>query len=268
MNFGSEAIRQINLTERRVDGLSRPEMSPDLISPYLALSGLRGFWPMSAFDDNGMALDLSGNGLHLTLAGSTIFGYDFGIVPYAEYGAGGSDRHQHADDPKLDISGTEAYVDANYRGFTFGAWVYQDPAAGGNEWIMSKGSAGGAGQYWLTNNNVIGQGWRGGIRGPGGDFNTPFFGTLPVDDIWYFLVMRFIPSTEIRLFANMVSVVNVAGPEASIVNTALSFQLAEFTTIPGGEFHGRLSSVFICATAISDEALSSVFQQTRSAFRV
>ncbi|GAG12488.1 unnamed protein product, partial [marine sediment metagenome] len=61
----------------RLRDLETAETAPDIISSYLALPGLRGFWPMSSVGVIagifGEAIDLQGLGNHLTRNGDPEF---------------------------------------------------------------------------------------------------------------------------------------------------------------------------------------------------
>lgn len=107
-----------------------------VISQFLALPVLRGFWPMSAVSHTAadQARDISGNGNHLTNNNVSTFGYEStSLIPQVSFNgttqylsradAGGGDW--------ADIIGTETYVGAAKRGLTSGGLVlYRYPCAG------------------------------------------------------------------------------------------------------------------------------------------
>jgi len=136
MSFDNELVKQINSTEQQMDALLESEISPDLISPLLALPGLRGFWPMSSFNEAGNAYDMSEQGRVMTYNGNPLYNYD-GVVPYVALDGIG-DFLSRADEAGLDIIGTETYVDGAVHGLTLGGWFYFDNALGSNEKLIAK----------------------------------------------------------------------------------------------------------------------------------
>jgi hypothetical protein len=262
-----QTAQKIVNVERRLDTLKAPERSSDLISPFLALTGLRGFWPMSAFSSAGAAYDQSGNGRTLTYNGNPVFGYD-GLAPYCAYDGTG-DYHTRADEAGLDITGTETYVDAAYRGLTMGGWF--NPAAftaAAVQGLMGKFSAGVNQRSYILRTDPAG-----GVRftinntGAAAGNQTVTSPTAMSINSWYFIVGRFDPGTEIAVFVNGIKETAVAGIHANLFSGASDFDIG------GGGGGVDLSTIkaslcFLCAAALSDAHISSLFQQTRGAFGV
>jgi hypothetical protein len=84
---------------------------------------------------------------------------------------------------------------------------------------------------------------------------------------WYFIVGRFIPSTEEAIFVNGAWDTNVVGVNASIQNTASAFRIFDQSD-NSSRLNGRVSLAFLCATALSDSIVSALFHQTRAMFNV
>lgn len=253
-------VRELTNIERRVDMLPRPELSPDLISPYLALPGLRGFWPMSSFNENGNAYDMSEQNRTLTYNGNPTYNYD-NVVPYIDLDGTG-DYLSRADEAGLDILGTETYVAAAVRGLSWGGWLYPEET-GTLEHILTKWGAPGQRAYRISleaNNTFTAN-----ISDDGTNYDTATSAVVAMNT-WYFVVGRFDPSTEIDIFVNEVEVVQ-ATARASIFNSNTSFEIGS-RAAGSGPFQGWASLCFLCATYLSDAIISSLFQQTRAAFRV
>lgn len=259
-----ELVRRSELSDRRVDDLVIPEMSPDLISPFLALTGLRGFWPMSAIGTTSNARDQSGSNRVLTYNGNPTYNYD-GLVPYIDLDGTG-DFLSRPDEAALDITGTETYVAAAVRGLTCGGWFYFNNAAAAQEVALSKGLGGAANtSYWL-NRQAAGQGRF--IVGDGAAFQGPTSTAVISQDAWTFIVGRFVPSTTVDLWVNTEKSTDSVGVPAALLNTAAPLNIGSYNNGTGFFLTGRASLCFLCAAALSDTIIDSVFQQTRAAYRV
>lgn len=241
------------------------------VSSILALPGLRAFWPMSAVDyTNPQAKDVAGGGYHLTNNNTATFGYDPNqvLVPCAFFD-GVNQYLSRADGGAAnwaDIIGTEAYIEntlVGARGLTLGGWFWADTTTI-DITVMGKGISA-AGAYWLR------------IRGDAADqaqfsmfsgaVQSAATGNAVIDDTWTFLVGRFDPSTELGVFQNGVWTRNAVGIPATIDDVAGDFTIG--ARAGGTNFlPGRAGPCFLCAAALDDAAIDSVFQQTRGAFGV
>jgi hypothetical protein len=232
---------------------------------FLALTGLRGFWPMSSFNENGNAYDLSGQGRILTYNGNPTYNYS-SLVPYIDLDGTG-DYLSRLDEAGLDILGTETYVAAAVRGLTIGGWFWFDNATeAGQTVLMTKGAGGGANtSYWLARNAGgtprfnVGDGAA--LQGPSSTQGT---GAA----VWTFLVGRFIPSTEVALFQDNIEYTDLVGIPAALINTATDIEIGSYNAGAGLFHDGRASLCFLCAVALSDSIISALFHQTRAMFNV
>jgi len=245
--------------------LPRPELSPDLVSPFLALPGLRGFWPMSSFNEAGNAYDMSEQGRTLTYNGNPTYNYD-GVAPYIDLDGTG-DFLTRGDEAGLDILGTETYVAAAVRGLTLGCWAYFNNVAVAAECIMTKGDGlVAATAYWLDRGALGNARF---IISDGAAFQIAGGAIALQQDTWYFLVGRFEPSTEAAIFVNSVQVgSDVAGIPAVLLNVGANFDIGSYNNGTGLLMTGRVSLAFLCTSLLSEAIISSLFQQTRAAFRV
>jgi hypothetical protein len=159
----------------------------------------------------------------------------------------------------LDITGTESYVAGAARGLTLGGWFWQDAAA---SFAVYTGKAGGTYAYLLYNPGPL---------SPGDNVRFQITDTTPTSysvdgslggfNKWVWLVGRFTPSTELKLWCNLTTWTNTSGIPASIRTTTAGYDV-------GNSLVGRASCCFVCAAALSDAILSSLYQQTRGAFGV
>jgi len=122
-------------------------------SAHMAIPGLRGFWPMSAFDSNGDCYDQSGHGHTLTYNGSSIYGLQ-DLAPYI-YFDGTGDYLNRTDEADLDITGTESYVYGQWWGVSLGGWFLAD-ALGANQGLIGKWNAGGNQRSYAIRLNAAG----------------------------------------------------------------------------------------------------------------
>jgi len=230
-------------------------------SVFQALPGLRGFWPMSSFNESGNAYDLSGQGRTLTYNGGPLYNWQ-GLAPYIAFDGTG-DWLSRAEEAGLDILGTESYVGGGVRGLTLGGWFLREDA--NISGLMGKTD--GVYAYHLDWGAVVANSYHFRIFDAGG---TGYAASIANTDTfqWKFVVGRFIPSTEVKLFVNDATVSNVAGIPAAIRDTAANFLIGAVTTAPAADMLGRASMCFLCAAALSDTIILSAYEQTRAMYGV
>jgi len=236
-----------------------------IVSSFQLLPGLRGFWPMSAIGASGEAIDLSGLGNHLTNTNSADYGSDT-LAPIARYN-GSSQYHTITDAASsnaFDILGDEGYVITADRGLTVGAWVKFDGAAGGSEETVIGKYTSGDPAYLIQRVNTSGV-MQFLIDSGGSDtINSD----TAVTTAWTFVVGRYIPSTSIDIFLNGVSDgQNTTSIPATIDNSAVAFRIGA-TGAPGDYLDGEISCAFICASALSDDLILALNEQSRVIFGV
>lgn len=263
MSFTGEAVRRITLLEQNIDRLKTQEATGDVDSFILSLPGLRGYWPMSAIDASGNALDISGNGRTLTYNGNPTYSVD-GFVPYIDLDGTG-DYLSRADEAGLDILGTESFIASGIRGLTFGGWFKFDnstPAA--NEFMIGKGRLGfiSSTSYFIyrrtSDDKVVCLICDGSFTGVGSD-------PVTATD-WFFCAARFDPSTELAIFIDNDKNTNTTAIPASIQNTSVEFCVGDDTT--GDNLPGRASRCFLAAAAWPDSIIDAIFQRSRQEYGV
>lgn len=231
-------------------------------SAFLALPGLRGFWPLGAFDSAGNAWDQSGNGRTLTYnapgVGIPLYNaYD--LAPY--FDLDGTGYLNRADEAGLDILGNEAFVAAAIQGLTLGGWFWRDVQQ--QQGLIGK-CQGGNNSYRIYNtgvNDTI----QFGIWDAGGvqrTVNGTSAGTLG----WEFIVGRFEPNNnEVNLTIDNTETTAATPAATTIRNQNAAFAIGNEN---GNVMDGRASMCFLCAAALPDITIASLYQQTRRMFYV
>jgi len=237
------------------------------IALFQSLPGLRGFWPMSAIDSSGNAIDQSGHGHTLTYNGNPTYNQD-GLAPYIDLDGTG-DYLSRADESDLDIDGTESYIVSGLNGLTMGGWFYPD--AGGIQILMSKTGGGSNASYSM----FIGSSTSLTAR-------VSNNGTTLVDQSaslsssilskWNLFVIRYDPSAEL-----LMRVMNAdedtsgsltSGVPASLFNSSAPFNIGNRNSSTSFLYNGRASLCFLCAAALPDSIISTLFNVSRGVFEV
>lgn len=256
-----ELIRQQGQLQRQLDTFIKPEVGYDFVSPFLGLPGLVGFWPMSSVQrSTGNVYDLSGQARTLTYNGNPTFNIYNNIVPYIDLDGTG-DYLSRADETDLDILGTESW--AAVPGLTMGGWFY--PTTTNFEHVIGKFTGSGNNKsYRIVNNSGT---WTVQISTDG---STTFSkdGVVTSANTWEFVVLRFVPSTSLDIFNNITQNSNTVAVPASIFNSAAAFIIGSEPIVLTNDFTGRASLCFLCANALPDALISSLFQATRGLFGV
>lgn len=259
---------KISTLSDRVKTLEQIE-SPDksavafglLDSMYLGLPGLVGYWPGSMTDANGRLMDAGANGLHLTNNNVATLNTS-GIVPCFEYN-GTNQYHSHADDPDLDVLGTETHINSAIRGLTCGAWVKFDTLAASTQYaVLSKWAVTIASASYLID-------YFNGIRvlvsdgvGSKSALSTASIST----GLWYLVIMRYTPSAEIKVIVNGSENTNTTSVYAALNNSSTIFSVG---SKGGANFlDGSVSRSFVCSTSVPDDYLSMLYQYGRRLFGV
>ena len=236
---------------------------------FQALTGLRGFWPMSAMTSAGNALSFAGSSQTrvLTYNGNPTYDYD-GLAPYIRFDGTG-DYLRRNDEAGLDILGTEAYIAAGHRGLTLGGWFRPENDAAAQH-IISKmytlnqysyalslegAAAGDPVQFTISNN--------------GAALNNVQSTTGYSTNEWQFFAGRFNDADTGEELAvwNNTEKTTAASAFAAIFNGTDNLGV-------GGRgngtllYTGRASMVFLCAAALADATIWALYQNTRALYKV
>ncbi len=237
------------------------------LSAFSLLPGLRGFWPMSANNESGFAIDQSGAGRYLTYNGNPVYSWQ-GLAPNIQFDGAG-DYLSRGDEAGLDITGAETFFPAALNGLTLGGWFYFfNLATGANQGMIGKYNDNGVGErsymiYLEDASNTL----RFIVSADGGAVVQVSSAAVSAGN-WYFVAGRFDPSTELAIFLNGVKVVNGVGVPASLYSGAADFNIGAYSNGASGLMAGAASLCFLCAAALPDVIINSLFYQTCSLFGV
>lgn len=260
-----ELVRQVATLQKQVDGLIKPEIK-DTSDLFLALPGLIGFWGMNVIERHtGNVFDTSGQARNLTYNGNPTYNIYNNQIAYIDLDGTG-DALTRADETQLDILGTEAIFASTVRGVTLGGWFWFDSVAANAGLIGKFTPTGDQRSYALL--LVAGGTARMAVSSAGTAATTVTVdsATLATGQ-WYFIVGRFVPSTELSIFVNSTEVLNTTSIPASVFNSTAIFEIGGFDGV-ANLLDGRASLCFLCANALPDAIISSLFQSTRAIFRI
>lgn len=232
---------------------------------FLGLPGLRGYWPMGAFDSSGNAIDQSGNGRTLTYTGNPGHNFTTQGASYLDLDGTG-DFLTRADEAGLDIIGTESYVNSVVRGLTIGGWFRQD-TLGAVDGLIGKWTDSGNQQGYLL--LTVAGDITFAISSTGSTSTQYVHPTTISATTWYFIAGRFDPSTEMAIFLNDDKQVTTTSIPASIFVNSAALQVGVYNAgAAGTTLDGRVSNLFLCAMVLSDTAIDNIFQGTRGFYGV
>lgn len=242
------------LTPELVDGLraffvaqNEPNYAWGNVGSMLLSPALRGLWLYGSVDENGNALDNSGQGRTLTNVSSLQYGVYNGLVPYAIHD-GSADYLTRATEAGLEITGA----------LTFGCWVRVNDITGGTYSIIGKNNTTGNQKSFIINRgtppfNLFAFGVSS-TGANGFDVNST---VIPADDVWFHVVGRYTPSTELAIFVNGVKTTNTTSIPASIFNSSSAFRVG--ANGAGTEvLDGDTALPFLCAGALSDTLIQYI----------
>lgn len=234
------------------------------ISQFLALPGLVGFWPMSSVQrSTGNAYDMSGQSRTLTYNGNPTYNIFNNFIPYFD-ADGTGDFLSRADETDLDILGSETIYASAVRGLTLGGWFYFDRLAT-DEGLISKAPSAGNYAYALQKlsaGNVV----RLIVSGDGTNLIS-ISSAAVATATWYFIVGRYIPSTSVDIYVSGVKSTNTTSIPAALFNSTASLLVGSLGTA-SQPLDGRATLCFLCANALPDTIIASLFNETRGYFRV
>lgn len=232
-------------------------LSNAMISPQTFLS-CRGFWPMSIVTPAGLIRDLSdpaGGGSLTTTAGAAL-GVTVGFVPCMTFNGAG-----HAT-----VATTANFLFTG--AITFGAWVYATTTIAAARGIMGRWRNDGLNERsYLLYSNASTFGFGVSVDGTSELFVPAYTFTI---NLWYRLVCRFIPSTEIALFVNGRKATSTvaAVPATLYVAGTQPFRIGSYNNTPAYFPGGNVAFPFFAASNQTDSAIFADFEGSRAAFGV
>lgn len=237
---------------RNLEALGNGVFLGNVLASYLALPGLVGFWPMSSVQrSTGVAYDLSGQGRHMNYNGNPAYTYHNGLVPYLDMDGTG-DYLSLADSTDLDITGIESIYTTGAAGLTMGGWFWTN-ATGSNQAFIGKYNSDG----WVLNVNTSN------VVTMTADGDSKSHSVTLATGTWYFFVGRFVPSTSVDIWINTAKESETSGIAASLANNAHTFLIGALNAGTAQLLYGRAAMCFLCANALGDDLISSLFQSSR-----
>lgn len=217
---------------------------------FVRLPGLVGYYPGGIRNQSGNLSEHSGNAYTLLQTGVCPVGYDGNA--FSHLGNGTNYLHAAAIFP---ITGLETWITSSMRGLTIGGWFMVDSTPASLAGIISKWAPSpdrGYALEWVSSNVA-----RFAMSSNGA---AAFFVDSSASPIstWTFLVGRFIPSTEIAVFANGDKSVNTTAIPASVNVSTQDFEIGRIDGDNALIFHGKARDVFICAAALSDALIEEI----------
>ncbi len=223
----------------------------NVVSIFQMASGLRGLWTMASRDQTGAAYDTSGQGRTLTRGGATRYSYS-GLIPRAAFTPGTLDYLFRADEPGLDILGSEAFE--AHPGLTVGGWYY--PAATTNlaGYAAKYTNVAATSAFALHQSTAVANAARFAIYNGGVVYPALSAANAASLNAWHFIWGRFVPSTQVDVGVDGAYVSNVAGIPATITNSPAAFEIGR---LAGAlvYFSGSASLCFLYGSALSDTML-------------
>jgi len=260
--------RTLRDTTRRVIGMSDKYAAfRHVVSLFSFLPGLRGLWTANHLDTSGNWYDWTKNNLTLTATGTPGFFYD-NLASYVTFD-GATDYFTRADEAATSITGTESYIDGSIRGLTLGCWWYSSDATAAQYLLAKATAAAGNYSYGLYfNGAAAGDPTYFWISDDGTNTDQVISGSAWANR-WHFSVARFNDSEtgeELAIFLDSTKT-TAATARASIFDGNAAFETG---SAQGGlnKLTGGISIAFLCAAALPDDMIGTLFQQSRALYGV
>ena len=237
-------------------------------SLFRGLPGLRGLWTMADYDINGNAEDMTQYDLLLTRNGNPLY-HQEQMVP-ALYFDGTGDYLSRADEAALSITASEAHISPNSWGLTLGSWFSATGITTRQDLITKISAAAGNFSYYLNfSGNVAGDPVCFFVSDDGTNSDEVYSSNGVTAAQWSFAVGRFDNNDageELAVFLNGAKTTG-ATARATIFDGNAAFGVGG-TGFGGNLLTGRMSITFLCATALPDDMIGALFQQSRALYGV
>ena len=260
------------MEQMELTSVSEKSANLGLVRSYvLSLMGLRGFWPFGAIHKHGTVAsgftvhDASGSGLPLyaPIGGEPIVYHNpgRGWLPYFDFN--GTDQYLYTPSHiNWHLSGTEPWIEPANKGLTIGCWTFLDVAisSGLSAGIISKfNSPTTERAYYLLATETSGPDLLRCLIYQNSTTSNNFVTSMEmVVNDWNFTVMRWDPSTEIKLWLNADSEILTTSVISSIqeVVAPLTFGARSDQL---NFLNGKIAMPFIIGAALEDEIIDDIF---------
>lgn len=254
---GGVTSEQLAIIER---GLYQEELAMELalgqsINMLQMFPGIVGIWPMSVTDGAGRAIDVSGNGLHLTNNGSP--GVNYGVYG-AQFLHSDSRSLSHVNVASLNVTGSEPHIFFANRGLTVGCWfqrVLIDSYVG----LVKKRDANGKG---VILGSLSSGKTRAAIGNGAIDIAVDSLSSVGLSE-WNFSALSFDPGVSIGVWFND-ELTKTATTDTAIVNDASTFYLGDRSGI---RLSGYMRLAFVAASHVSSEEMLRFYNTSRVLFQ-
>lgn len=259
----SELVRNLTSSFHKRDDLALNLAHS--ISFVQSIPGVVGFWPHGDRDVGGYNFALAGINLIVTHV------LDNQIVPYVQYDRSNTVHLYHADNANFSITGTENYVDSSYKGLTMGGWWQVSQATTVQENLMGKWNSSPNKSYLMYKASVDGRIYI--ALSSDGSANTNNWQSeiIPPEDTWFYLVCRWAPSTEIKLYYGLATANDLttdsttSSVAASIDDGSAEFQIGGIDAASNW-LDGRSSFTFLIRGKVPDLHINTIFDLTSPLF--
>jgi hypothetical protein len=232
------------------------------LAAYTLLPQGCGHWSTAVVHENGDCHDNDGHGFVAAYTGAPVYGYS-GLAPYCDFTPATTDYLSVADRAELDIIGNEAYVQAGTQGLTMCCWAQFD-GLGAAYGLMSKWvSAGNQRSYRLYKSAANTMAFQ--ISNTGADVFS-VAGAVVTTGVWYHVLARYIPSTELMIQVNGVRATNVVAIPATIFSSTSALEMGR--TDGANYLDGRMSMMKLSRSAWNSATCYATFWQTCAMFGV
>ncbi len=280
MTNEADFTKKIESIESRLHDLEQMEVATvgekvanvALVRGYiLSLMGIRGFWPFGAIHKHGTVAsgftvhDATGSGLPLyaPIGGEPIVYHNpgRGWMPYFDFN--GTDEYLYTPSHiNWHLSGTEPWIEAANKGFTIGCWAYLDVALGSAlsyGFISKFNNATTERGYYLLATETSGPDLLRCLVYQNSSTLNNFLSSLELTAVgWNFIVMRFDPSTEIKLWVNGVSEIYTTSIVSSVQEVVAPLTFGARSD-QQDFLNGKIAMPFIVGAALEDAIIDDIF---------
>ena len=259
----TQVIEQLNTLQRKVEDIYIPEGGVNLVAPFLDLPAKVGVWYAGDVErSTGNINEAQGKALQLSYGGGGgSFSYTDTGVAYADFdGWGWWGKNDETD---LDVLGTEAWSDNP--GLTVICWA-AFKALGWEQMLISKNTTAGNQRAWILD-KLTGPEYPLFAVSTDGAVMVDVISTVAVPDTNpHFFCGRFVPSTSVDVWMDSTKTSELAGVPASIFNSSAPLVLGAMNAGGAAWIFGKIYIAAVCASALSDGIIQSIFQRTRPLF--
>ncbi len=229
------------------------------VGAYQLLPGLRGVWPMSSINSGGDVYDLSGQLRTLTQTGAPTLGYatTLGLGPCLTMDGSTQWLHRN-DEGGLAITGA----------MTCGLWFRLNDLVSPevDRHLLSKWVATSNQRSWSLYVDEADGYIEADITTDGSTVKAVLNDDETFANCWYFVAMRFTPSTELALFVYDEKWVNITGIPATIYDSTAPLEIGSIGHGGTIDLNGKVSLAFLCAYALSDAEINQLYYLSRPLF--